>query len=130
MTLSAASPHRINHAVVLEGSETIGFASLTAEAYSTVLEAKGFASETFYLKNTSDQALTVQLQASPDGLAASDWHDVGNSVSLGVGNATATLGLVAVTDAYHPFYRLKITRGITAPTVGSLTIKARGQSGY
>lgn len=125
MSLDTAKPHRLSHALVLEGSETLAFGSLaTTPSYSTVLEAKGFKDETFYFSNTTDQTLTVQLQASPDGLPGSDWYDVGASSNI----TTAAKGFIAAGSDYHPFIRVKITHSL-APTSGSLSIKARAQAG-
>ena len=101
----------------------------TAAKYSSVFDARLFDEVVFYLKNTSDRAITVQLQVAPDAdTPSAEWQDKGSAVNMGDGSVTAVNKFIEL-EPYHAFCRLKVTCDVSNATTGTLTIEARSQKG-
>lgn len=123
-------PSRIDHprSHLLEASETVASGSVTTTATTTtILEASGFTDRTFFVKNTTDVTVTVQLQGSPNQ-DFTEAFDVGASEDLGVGNTTPTRTAIANNDAIR-YLRVQLT-GSGSATTGQVDVwvYAEGQA--
>lgn len=111
-----------------DAEETLGFAALTLAGSNTgVFDAMAFREKTFYLKNTSDRAIDVQVQGSYKR-DFSEAFNVGSVITLAVGNVTTQRALAVLTD-FHRNLRVNAKAQGSDATLGSLVIHVSAQKG-
>lgn len=104
-----------SHIITVEASETVENSSIDTSAHDTsILDATGLQDKTFFIKNTTDVQVTVQLQGSPldDG---SEEFDIGSSETLSAGNNSATKTVLANNDAIRYIWA-ELVGGASAST--------------
>lgn len=118
MALSDFNPSQPQGQLITTVSETV--VPTAAGAVSSAFKAFLYTEKVFYLKNTSDRAVNVQVQGSPTE-DFTDAYDLGSPVALAVGSVTPQLDKVIQSD-YHMYIRIKVTSTTTDATVGSVSV--------
>lgn len=110
---------------LVQGAENVS--PTLAGAYSSAFKVEQLDEATFYLKNTSDRAVTLQAEAAkPSDPTFTDPYPIGSAIALSAGNVTATRDVAVLTD-HHGFVRWKVTATGSDATTGTLSIDARGR---
>lgn len=111
-----------------DAEETLAFGALTLAGTNTgIFDAMAFREKTFYLKNTSDRAIDVQVQGSYKR-DFSDAYPIGSVITLAVGSVTTQRALAVLTD-FHKNLRVNAKAQGSDATVGSLLIHVSAQKG-
>lgn len=94
----------------------------TGEAVSTAVLIEGYIEKGFYISNSLDQNLSVQIQGCfVNSSNDSDWVNIGSAQTVNSGtNAIIGVNEVAELNNYFPAIRVKVSCGV-APTSGSVT---------